>query len=528
MAVALARDITERRLAQKALRETRDYLENLIGYANAPIIVWDPDGRITLFNHAFERLTGYAADEVISQQIRMLFPEERRDESLSRIASALAGEYWETVEIPILCKDGSVRIGLWNSANIYAVDGKTVLATIAQGTDITELKRAAEALRESEAQYRGIFDSATDSFVIFDFDGNIVEANSQACKMYGYSHEELIKLSGKDIVHPGYYHLFEQFKRDTPVTGEFDCESVDVRYDGTTFNVRLRGTVFDYRGKPHLLAVIRNITERKRAEEALQKAHDELELRVEERTAELSKANEQLKQQIEDRKRAEEQIEQSLREKEVLLREIHHRVKNNLQIISGILDLSSMYTKNQEAIELLTDARSRVHTMALIHTQLYKKERFDQIDMESHIRELVAYLSQVYVSKKELITTIVSHSDVHLCVTQAIPCALVLNEVISNAFRHAFEEGQKGTIEISMQSSADDTISVVVKDDGIGIPEENEIFETDTLGLALVRNLVQQLRGKIQVERNKGSTISIEFKTLKEESRYAQDNGSRR
>ncbi|NVM57607.1 MAG: PAS domain S-box protein, partial [Desulfobacterales bacterium] len=212
MAVALARDITERRLAQKALRETRDYLENLIGYANAPIIVWDPDGRITLFNHAFERLTGYAADEVISQQIRMLFPEERRDESLSRIASALAGEYWETVEIPILCKDGSVRIGLWNSANIYAVDGKTVLATIAQGTDITELKRAAEALRESEAQYRGIFDSATDSFVIFDFDGNIVEANSKACRMHGYSHEELIKLSGKDIVHPGYYHLFEQFK----------------------------------------------------------------------------------------------------------------------------------------------------------------------------------------------------------------------------------------------------------------------------------------------------------------------------
>ena len=129
-----------------------------------------------------------------------------------------------------------------------------------------------KALRESESQYRSIFDSATDSFLIFDTDGNIVEANIQACKMYGYPYEELIKLSGKDIVHRDYYHLFEQFKRDVQRTGEFHAESVDVRKDGSTFDIEVRGTLFNYKYKPHLLAVIRDITERKKTEEALKES----------------------------------------------------------------------------------------------------------------------------------------------------------------------------------------------------------------------------------------------------------------
>jgi len=152
--IEISRDITEQKQAKEALQETRDYLENLINHANAPIIVWDREGRITLFNYAFERLTGYAADKVIGQEIRMLFPEEKLDESLSRIASALAGEYLESVEIPILCKDGDLRIVLWNSSNIYAENGKTILTTVAQGVDITDRVRAAEKKKALEAQLR--------------------------------------------------------------------------------------------------------------------------------------------------------------------------------------------------------------------------------------------------------------------------------------------------------------------------------------------------------------------------------------
>lgn len=148
LARVYGRDITERKQAEEALQQTRDYLNNLLDYANAPIIVWDPQFRITRFNRAFERLTGLRASEVLGRQLDILFPEDSRDESLGHIREAAAGERWETVEIPILRQDGSVRTVLWNSATLYGTDGKTVVATIAQGQDITERKQAEEQLKQ--------------------------------------------------------------------------------------------------------------------------------------------------------------------------------------------------------------------------------------------------------------------------------------------------------------------------------------------------------------------------------------------
>jgi PAS domain S-box-containing protein len=177
-------------------------------------------------------------------------------------------------------------------------------------------------------------------------DGNIVEANPQACKMYGYPYEELIKLSGKDIVHPDYYHLFEQFKRDVQMTGEFHTESVDVHKDGTTFDIEIRGAGFDYRGKPHLLAVIRDITERKQAQEALKRAHDELEIRIRERTKELT-----------DTKL---QAEAATRAKSDLLANMSHELRTPLNAIIGFSDMmfKGMTGKlTEQQLEYLGDIR---------------------------------------------------------------------------------------------------------------------------------------------------------------------------
>jgi PAS domain S-box-containing protein len=147
--VNVSRDITERKRAEEALRETRDYLESLIDNANAPIIVWDPSFKITRFNHAFERLTGFRADEVLGKRLDLLFPGDSRDESLNLIGRTLSGEQWVVVEISILTHDGSVRTVLWNSANIYDKDGTKIVATIAQGHDITERKHAEDELRKA-------------------------------------------------------------------------------------------------------------------------------------------------------------------------------------------------------------------------------------------------------------------------------------------------------------------------------------------------------------------------------------------
>ena len=138
--------------------------------------------------------------------------------------------------------------------------------------DFTQHKLAEEALRESEEKYHSIFSSATDTFLIFDYDGNIVDANSQACKMYGYSHDELVGLSGKDIVHPDYRHLFEKFKKDVQEIGEFYAESVGVRKNGNSFSIEVRGGTFLYKSKRHLLAVVRDISNRKKMEDQLQQS----------------------------------------------------------------------------------------------------------------------------------------------------------------------------------------------------------------------------------------------------------------
>jgi PAS domain S-box-containing protein len=145
-------NITDRKEAERALDQTRDYLEKLLDYAHAPIICWDAQFRITRFNHAFERLTNYSAREVLGRDLSILFPKDSKEESFSKITRTSVGEHWEGVEIPILRKDGDTRIALWNSANIYADDGTTLLATIAQGQDITARKKIAEALREANSE----------------------------------------------------------------------------------------------------------------------------------------------------------------------------------------------------------------------------------------------------------------------------------------------------------------------------------------------------------------------------------------
>ncbi|MEI7832885.1 MAG: PAS domain S-box protein [bacterium] len=193
---------TERQREEEKLQESKDYLDNLIDYANAPIIVWNPQFRITRFNHAFEAMTGRSESEVIGKTLEFLFPRTQVDSSMALISTTTGGERWETVEISIIHIDGSVRTVLWNSATIYNAERTVPVATIAQGHNITERKQAEDTLRESEEQFRIIFDRSTVGKSLTAPDGKLMKVNTTFATMLGLTVEEMQSVNFAAITHP--------------------------------------------------------------------------------------------------------------------------------------------------------------------------------------------------------------------------------------------------------------------------------------------------------------------------------------
>jgi two-component sensor histidine kinase len=252
----------------------------------------------------------------------------------------------------------------------------------------------------------------------------------------------------------------------------------------------------------------------KESEKKLQQSHEKLEMHVEQRTAELEQVNRELNIEIAERLKSEQRLMESLKEKDVLLKEVHHRVKNNLQIIASLLDMSKRRAGRPETVDLLNEALAKIYTMSLIHSQLYQSDRFDEINMGKNIRDLVNQLSQFYLRDRNIGLSIQA-PDIYLSVTQALPCALVVNELVSNAFKYAFKGKDSGKIEIRLKKLAHERISLKIMDNGVGIPVDIDIYNTETLGFKLVRNLIiKQLKGKFKITCDGGTTIDIEFPIL--------------
>lgn len=252
---------------------------------------------------------------------------------------------------------------------------------------------------------------------------------------------------------------------------------------------------------------------RKQAEEALQRARDELEIRVRRRTRDLTKTNEKLLREITVRKLAEEKARAALGEKEILLKEIHHRVKNNFAIISSLIQLQERGSKNENSIKLLEDIHNRIRIMSLIHENLYQSKNIKSINFGDYIRIVSSELHQMYVSNPNRIVLHIDVESIQLTIEQAMPCGLALNEILTNSFKYAFPEdrGDIGEIIISLHRRKDNLIEMVVGDNGVGIPESIDIEGADSLGLKLVTMLVRQLKGECKLDRDRGTKFTITF-----------------
>jgi two-component sensor histidine kinase len=220
---------------------------------------------------------------------------------------------------------------------------------------------------------------------------------------------------------------------------------------------------------------------------------------------------EQAQQELGERKRAEQQLKTSLAEKEVLLQEIHHRVKNNLQVISSLLYLQSKTIDDPQVLSILQESRHRVRSMALVHEHLYQADYPTHVDAVKYVRTLTGYLMRSYEVRADQIELQLTVDDLRLGIDTAVPCGLLINELVSNALKHAFPNGRTGKIQVAFQAMANGDYQLTVADDGIGLPGTFEEQSSDSLGLRLVQTLTHQLDGMVEVDTSTGTRFEIVF-----------------
>ncbi|MEN6552661.1 MAG: histidine kinase dimerization/phosphoacceptor domain -containing protein [Methanobacterium sp.] len=267
--------------------------------------------------------------------------------------------------------------------------------------------------------------------------------------------------------------------------------------------------------------------EREKAQKALKKAHFELEQQVLERTKALSRVNDELRAEMDERERIENKLKKSLEEKEILLKEIHHRVKNNLQIISSLLNLQSRYINDEEMLDIYKESQNRVKSMAIIHEKLYQSEDLARIDFGDYVKSLVLDLFHSY--GVDNIEPDINIRDVLLDINTAIPCGLIVNELVTNSIKHgflasrtrvnsqSFDKRDKIAVNITKEN---EIYTMSVYDNGMGFPDNLDFRHTDSLGMQLVISLTSQLRGTVELERNNGTLFRIVFKEVEYNNKF--------
>ena len=230
----------------------------------------------------------------------------------------------------------------------------------------------------------------------------------------------------------------------------------------------------------------------------------------------LANVNQSLIAEIENRKQAERKLKQSLEEKELLLKEIHHRVKNNLFIVSSLLESQAEYIDNPQALKMLSNSQNRITSMALIHEQLHSSTSLCQIDFQQYLTTLTDYLIDSYLTNAMNFSANIQ--QVYLNIETANSCGLIINELISNAVEHAFKGRNRGNISLDFKQNSDQ-FTLTIKDDGIGFPEYKDFYHSESLGLELVSTLVEQLEGKIEMTNDNGTEVRITFAELNYKNR---------
>ena len=478
-------DITERREIENGLEKTRkelevtkisedaarEYAESIINTVREPLIALDQDLRVVTASRSFYGVFKVKPKETLGQLIYDLGNKQWDIPKLRELLENILPQKttFNNYEVEHDFATIGKRIMLLNARQIKRVLGKERIILLAI-EDITEHKRLESLLTESEERYRRLFETASDGIVLLEKrEGKITHANPATEKMVGYTKKESIGNKLQDIGISLDMGDFQTLMQNLNKSGIINYNDVPVK---TKSGRHIYTDIYLVDRARLVQCNIRDIT---------------------------------------DRKQVEEGINASLREKEILLRELHHRVKNNMQVISGLLDLQARSSGNPELIEMLDKSQSRIRSMALVHEQLYASKDLAKIDMIGYVRALSQELFQVYkIDPRKIDLIVPTDGDVYVDINKAIPCGLILNELVSNALKHAFPGDGPGELRIIIHETKNKEIEIVVRDNGIGLPDEVDIHQPRSMGLYLVNGLVKkQLDGQIEVRRDNGTEFRI-------------------
>jgi PAS domain S-box-containing protein len=509
-ASTIARDITGRKVAEEHLKKAEENYRHIFETALEGIYQITPKGKFLTANPAMARILGYDSAEdlttTVTDTARQLWV--RNEQRKTYIRRLREHNVVQNFECEYYRKDKSL---IWVSLTTHTVRGPGGNVLLSEGilTDITRRKTVESELIEREAEYRTILRTAMDGFGIISQNGRFLDINDAFCQMTGYTREELLARSLADIEARETSDEIAQHSRDILSKGADRFETRYRRKDGSVIDAEVSVVVSD-RHSGQFITFHHDITEHKRAQAELENARSNLEQKVLDRTRELKGANESLLGEIALRNKAENEIVASLKEKEMLLKEIHHRVKNNLQVVSSLLFMQARSQKDEKVKEILKESQDRIKSIALVHEKLYLSKDFDQIDYADYLRKITDHLFESYQVDPKQVSLNMNAEKAVLHIDKAVPCSLIINEMISNSLKHAFPGGRKGVITIDFRKSGEKYI-VTYSDDGIGLPDSVTFDRTESLGMQLIRGLTKQINGSIELDRTSGTKYTVTF-----------------